>query len=511
MGLMTPIEIVDVCAPREDAPLFIIGPYANRVNFVAQQTRALNLVHALFATSRLKPTDKVAVIGGGIAGVTAAIALVGYGAQVSIIESGAMLLPRQSETVHRIVNPSITRWPMERLSETTSLRFLDWYEMPCNEIAQLLRGEYEKVKAANPGALDHHPNRIATLIEANPKTISVEVADATFDSYRAVIVALGFGTEDKGQSLGITESEWVGYWTPDNIVDTRNNYPNVRFIISGAGDGGMIDMLRVVHRDFDRGRLPIRVAALLEGTDLAARIRSEEFASVKNMDAIKDLDTMYTEAAETIDTDPRYEAVRDLLTRSYLEKGPPRHYLVDKMLKHPVSPAGSPINKLLIYHAIKAEKVSFKHGELKLSATHIDVPMSASLERVKCRLIVRHGPLVAFGNLINKSDLKALDSKQRARADDLAIPIWNDQLKSPAPLPPLDPASETYKLYRRDLATRYLSQLTRGNVQLEVTIDGYTAYGPLDASMPDDVFGVPLVPGKPIIGGPIFSAMPGRP
>jgi threonine dehydrogenase-like Zn-dependent dehydrogenase len=48
------------------------------VNFAAQQNRALNLIWALAKDGRLQPDDRVAVIGAGLTGLTAAAGLIAH-------------------------------------------------------------------------------------------------------------------------------------------------------------------------------------------------------------------------------------------------------------------------------------------------------------------------------------------------------------------------------------------------------------------------------------------------
>ena len=55
-------------------------------HFFAQQMRSLNLVWALFRTGNIKEYDQIAVIGGGLAGITAAVALLNKRVDVKLFE-----------------------------------------------------------------------------------------------------------------------------------------------------------------------------------------------------------------------------------------------------------------------------------------------------------------------------------------------------------------------------------------------------------------------------------------
>ncbi len=507
MNDMNAVDIVRVCSPRPHAPFFVIGPYANKVSFVAQQIRALNLVYSLWITKKINRDDQVAIIGGGIAGLTAAVALVGYGVKVDLYESGATLLSRQIETIHRIVNPSITRWPHEILSATTSLRFLDWFEMPCSDVAKLLVSEFEEVQKKNPRRLkDLVGVKVTMITQGSDAHLSLELDGAANEErYAAVLVTLGFGTEDSGVGL-LHPNEWVGYWTPDSIVDTRNNYPKTRFIISGAGDGGMIDLLRIVHRKFEMGVLPVTVARLLEGTDVANKIKIVENESLRDIGWEKLLDDAYMELVKVIDdkSRPEYQPLRDLLDASYMT-GSPVHYLVDNQRKFPVSKAASPINKLLVYHAKHRNRVDFLHGAVQVTETHVILPNKARHLRATTRVIVRHGPSATFDNCITQDDLDFLKMHQMQVADELAIPIWKNGLKPPKPLPPMDPASPLYRDYRLDIARKYLNSVTKEYVSLKTTSDGYEAEGAFKDGVPTEAFGVKISTRPPIVASPILT------
>ncbi len=54
--------------------VFALGNFARQVTFASQQLRALNLVWALLRTGRLSEGQHIAVVGAGLAGMTATVA-----------------------------------------------------------------------------------------------------------------------------------------------------------------------------------------------------------------------------------------------------------------------------------------------------------------------------------------------------------------------------------------------------------------------------------------------------
>src|SRR3954462_10127997 len=71
---------------------YVLGCRAPRVTVLSQQFRAFNLIWALFELGRLKPGDKVGIIGGGIGGLTAAAAAMLKGCSVVITEQHQRLM-----------------------------------------------------------------------------------------------------------------------------------------------------------------------------------------------------------------------------------------------------------------------------------------------------------------------------------------------------------------------------------------------------------------------------------
>jgi hypothetical protein len=122
--------------------IFCIGPYGRRVSFASQQARALNTVWALEQAEIISEGTRVAVVGGGLAGITAAAALLARRCLVSLYERRPNILDVQSLAIHRFVHPSINFWPEKSVTPTTEFPFLDWYASDCAGIIQRLTKEW---------------------------------------------------------------------------------------------------------------------------------------------------------------------------------------------------------------------------------------------------------------------------------------------------------------------------------------------------------------------------------
>ena len=73
---MTPEQIVKGARIPGTQSILVLGVFEKRVTVYAQQVRALNLVDAMLSENLVRSQGgRVAIIGGGAAGITAAVAL----------------------------------------------------------------------------------------------------------------------------------------------------------------------------------------------------------------------------------------------------------------------------------------------------------------------------------------------------------------------------------------------------------------------------------------------------
>jgi hypothetical protein len=96
-------RILDLMTVPDEPGLFVLGAYARRVTIYSQQARAINLIDALQCYRKKLSRTRIAVIGGGIAGLTAAARALEYGAHVTVLEQAADFLGIQSMADHRWV------------------------------------------------------------------------------------------------------------------------------------------------------------------------------------------------------------------------------------------------------------------------------------------------------------------------------------------------------------------------------------------------------------------------
>lgn len=107
----------------------MLGCASSPLTFHSQQRRACNLAWALSATGRLGAGVRVAVIGGGLAGLTATACLGSLGCEVSLFEREPDVMRLQAAKLpHCHIHPSIIEWPEPGWNEPagTTLPWLNW-------------------------------------------------------------------------------------------------------------------------------------------------------------------------------------------------------------------------------------------------------------------------------------------------------------------------------------------------------------------------------------------------
>jgi hypothetical protein len=69
---ISPAQMLTHMEVKSEPGLYVVGCFERRVTLYAQQVRALNLVYALSHEKRLDAGASIAVVGGSVAGMTAA-------------------------------------------------------------------------------------------------------------------------------------------------------------------------------------------------------------------------------------------------------------------------------------------------------------------------------------------------------------------------------------------------------------------------------------------------------
>lgn len=254
-------DILDGAAVRDRPNLFVIGSFDRRITFYSQQVRALSLVHALKELGYLHADPRIAVVGGGAAGVTAAAAAaLVTRSQVVLFEAAATLLPLQSTTDKRRLDPHIYDWPANDTTDPIAdLPILDWEAGTCRAVRDDVLLGFEDIVVRLAPRLERRLRHQVTGLTRTPDGYQLDITDLNaphpvpgaelHEQFHMVLLAVGFGLEP-GEPVPAIQS--ASYWTDAGVpVAEFAGRPTPRFFVSGAGDGGLIDFVAAGARDFD--------------------------------------------------------------------------------------------------------------------------------------------------------------------------------------------------------------------------------------------------------------------
>ncbi|MFZ4286090.1 hypothetical protein [Variovorax sp. HJSM1_2] len=298
--------------PGEWQGIYTLGQksQARYLTVKSQQRRAMALADRLGALWRRSPHGKqaprVAIIGGGVGGLTLASYLAeqsfaakfGHGAlaqpmrwDVLVFERQNQLVPMQRGCAIRKLHPAIHTWPasscfdLPLLTQTLGPTGLpptltDWRaanagDMAASLVLQVLSNYRAAWKAKLNWSMLQSAEVKVSLDDSGlaPYRLTAEQArridpsrvDVVPDTgpWRAdiVVFATGFGVEVPGADDKLR----LSYWRNDDLGQAPLYGQKQRFVISGAGDGGLTDLFRLCLYDFSydevmRELLPVKDA-----------------------------------------------------------------------------------------------------------------------------------------------------------------------------------------------------------------------------------------------------------
>jgi tetratricopeptide (TPR) repeat protein len=270
-----PTRVLIAMRPDRWHGLYVLGCYDKTKTVYVQQCRALTLIHALFEAEELRPGSRLGIVGGGAAGVTAAAAAARKGAKVILFERARHLLPLQRQNTKRYLHPHLYDWPAPgSINARAELPLLDWRADWSNAVATEIVVGFEEV-VATTGNVDLRLGvgiqDVAQVPSADEtRRIQILAAEGEINEIVDVaIVAVGFGFERRNR-LGIDSRP---YWEDDGLEQALGASPEhpQRILVSGAGDGALIDLLRASIRDFRHEH----IVALLPEDDALRKLQDE--------------------------------------------------------------------------------------------------------------------------------------------------------------------------------------------------------------------------------------------
>lgn len=263
----------------EGLPIYLVGSFDTGITVYSQQVRALNLIWSLLATgtvSTRKGGDRkrIAVVGGGFAGMTSAAGLVRKGAHadITVFERQDTLLPLQQGSDSRWLHPHIYDWPMAGSeSNSATVPVLNWTASRASDVVVQALDEWASLLASPPEESAAAAERVRVFcntqhlqVAASADRVSVEwvgdrrepaepsiprgraPAQGNSEVFDHVILAVGFGLERNTR---------MSYWRNETYAQPHLGQARTTYILSGAGDGALIDLFRLRISQFRQDRI----------------------------------------------------------------------------------------------------------------------------------------------------------------------------------------------------------------------------------------------------------------
>jgi tetratricopeptide (TPR) repeat protein len=334
-------RILDLMSPRGFPNLYLLGLFAKRLTVYSQQVRAINLIEAIHWYRKPLRGSNLAIVGGGVAGVTAAAMALERGARVTLFESLESILAIQNKS-DRWLHPTLYDWPFSAPgsdNDRTDLPVMNWSSGSADAMVKTLIKEWEERK--HGGRLTTHLNAEVTEINASKdqgkttvrwrhRTTKEETQqEGQFDQ---IIFAVGFGLENQ-----------KSYWEKDSLDQSQKK--NQCILIVGYGDGALTDLMRACLREFDHGNVLTSVTQVMGLDDIKIVKEIESDAGARDP---KNLTEKYRGL--------KFPAVIELLGKKLRED---RKVVLSGKGPHLFDPRASALDRLITAHLLHLE--AFTH------------------------------------------------------------------------------------------------------------------------------------------------------
>ena len=227
--------------------VFVLGCFNRYITVYSQQVRAINLVGALMEKHGTMADMRVAIVGAGFAGVTAAAHMLEQtNAKIEVFEAAPRPLWLQDDCRERWLHPGLYDWPLPgSLEPRTYLPVMNWRAGRARDVVAQVREQWEDVRNRKANLTCHFDTMVEAVERADQERLRLVLRPARdLGEYDIVIVAVGFGVEDGGLVR-------PSYWNDvDGLVRASG-----KVLIAGFGDGALADLLRLCLPGYRQDRL----------------------------------------------------------------------------------------------------------------------------------------------------------------------------------------------------------------------------------------------------------------
>jgi|GEM_PF-2675656 len=431
--------------------VYALGNFARQVTFASQQTRAFNLIWALFRTNQLSAGQRVAVVGAGLGGLTAAVAALAKECFVDLFEYASQSCPLQRGNDIRFIHPNILRWP-ENGSEkaSTDFPFLNWtaanvrgvikqidlqWNMRASKENRLLRRFfnyrvnrlYVSPTKSGPQKPWLSANRVVDGIAAGDESSDGTTPGYVEFAYNCVVLAVGFGEE-----RSIAGVPFLSYWENDSLhQETGRGQRSV--LVSGCGDGGLIDALRLRLQNFDHAEFVREFLNIAESSKLVAGLQQIE-SDLRPQASADDISRQLQARYDALKVPPKVEEYFRRRKRSDTT------VTLNSPASGPLTFKASLLNRYASYLAMRYADLHYLSGRVvaersdsggfKIALERDDIGLRES--RPFDLVIVRHGPENVIRRLVPEAGIAEMQSWWETKEDITTQQHWQlDDLQRP--------------------------------------------------------------------------------
>ena len=237
--------------------LYVVGIFEKGVTVYNQQVRAHNLVWSMSENCKKGAGfSELAIIGGGVAGLTVAACCLAMfpNVNVTIFERQWELCSMQLGSDNRWLHPRIYDWPEPGCrAPSAALPILNWNEGRASDVARQIISKFSKI-ANRTGKLSMYLGTRHLRIDYKNREIEwlgnkthlkdgfldYEAPSGQTSKFDRIVLTTGFGMEKQS-----TESEAGSYWQNDRLGQPLFDGKRHTYLISGYGDGALIDLCRL--------------------------------------------------------------------------------------------------------------------------------------------------------------------------------------------------------------------------------------------------------------------------
>jgi hypothetical protein len=382
--------ILDYLTLSEHSNVYLVGVHAKRVTIYSQQVRALNLIDAIHFYRTPLTGRHVAIVGAGVAGLTAAARALQYGAHVTVLDRRPTEL-LQTNSRHRWLHPTIYDWPIgdwNEIDASAGLPVLTWSAAEADSFAREFKKRWIDIKKSVSDRIVQIANAAVNSIEPDGGLIRVhwteQVANAPpkddSGTFPTVLLAVGFGLEGNQNS----------YWEQDPL--DQNVHDNRVILVAGYGDGALTDLMRACLNDFDHKQLLTDV--------INAVNRSGQLDLIKGIELDENLekDAFVTKHYKALHIQP----VQDILQA---QRNLARRVILTGPGEHLFSARASALNRLVVSQLLDVG--AFEHypladgAKIGLALPDPQIQKIESDARAKItNTILRFGPVPSIDEIV---------------------------------------------------------------------------------------------------------------